>query len=424
MTARALAWSCSAPVLALREVQGARARTGAPRCHPEHREGSRPGAGDGSGLRPNACSSSPSTRETTHGSPQGTGRGEGARLRSRVSCMNDHVCAGSVPLSRRERGRGEGSHLRSRVSCVNAGSRAEPRRVVLFRAAAAARATFLAGKVAKAIHAAACAVLRTVTSFAHPALRKSRCPRLLSRALDAARPACWQVASATSRPALLAGRLVRSRILLRGQAQPAPSGRGRAAHALRPARTRPSMGSNKRAFPSRPAALLGAGQRYERQRQQRVLLIFNPHRQRRDCVGKARSVSAMGEAATAALTRRRPGMAIGAPRAGTRTRAAGAAVGVGFLWFLSLPIQRKEPARRQPHGTGQPCQAQRMNHRSRAMRGARLRKSAPSPGAMRHPRPVGEGKCARSLTRAMPRQYQGGPPPARQRMSAHAHRHD
>ena len=248
MTARALAWSCSAPVLALREVQGARARTGAPRCHPEHREGSRPGAGEGSGLRPNACSSSLSTRETTHGSPQGTGRGEG-------------------------------SHLRSRVSCVNAGSRAEPRRVVLFRAAAAARATFLAGKVAKAIHAAACAVLRTVTSFAHPALRKSRCPRLLPRALDAARPACWQVASATSRPALLAGRLVRSRILLRGQAQPAPSGRGRAAHALRPARTRPSMGSNMRAFPSRPAVLLGAGQRYERQKQ----------RQRRQRVERARS---------------------------------------------------------------------------------------------------------------------------------------
>ena len=310
---------------------------------------------------------------------------------------------------------------------LNAGACAALRKAVLFRAAAAARATFLAGKVAKAIHAAACAVLRTVTSFAHPALRKSRCPRLLPRALDAARPAYWQVASATSHPALLAGRLVRSRILLRGQARPVPSGRGRAAHALRPARTRPSMGSNMRAFPSRPAALLGAGQRYPDQRQrraQRALLIFNPHRQRRDCVGKARSVSAMGEAATAALTRRRPGMAIGAPRAGTRTRAAGAAVGVGFLWFLSLPIQRKEPARRQPHGTGQPCQAQRMNHRSRAMRGARLRKSAPSPGAMRHPRPVGEGKCARSLTRAMPRQYQGGPPPARQRMSAHAHRHD
>ncbi|MDE2344783.1 MAG: hypothetical protein KGL63_15590, partial [Betaproteobacteria bacterium] len=81
-------------------------------------------------------------------------------------------------------------------------------------------------------------------------------------------------------------------------------------------------------------------------------LIFIPLRQRRrDCAGKARSVSARGEAATAAerpqhdvagrtirpvqdarteiaLTRRRPWMAIGAPRAGTRTRAAGAAVGV------------------------------------------------------------------------------------------------
>jgi hypothetical protein len=107
-------------------------------------------------------------------------------------------------------------------------------------------------------------------------------------------------------------------------------------------------------------------------------LIFIPLRQRRDCAGKARRVSARGEAATAAerpqhdvagrtirpvqdarteiaLTRRRPWMAIGAPRAGTRTRAAGAAVGVGFLWFLSLPTQRKEPARRQPHGTGESC---------------------------------------------------------------------
>ncbi|MHB8310141.1 MAG: hypothetical protein ACYDCY_06980, partial [Metallibacterium sp.] len=77
-------------------------------------------------------------------------------------------------------------------------------------------------------------------------------------------------------------------------------------------------------------------------------LIFIPLRQRRDCAGKARRVSARGEAATAAerpqhdvagrairpvqdaqaeiaLTRRRPGMAIGAPRADTRTRAAGAA---------------------------------------------------------------------------------------------------
>jgi hypothetical protein len=59
-------------------------------------------------------------------------------------------------------------------------------------------------------------------------------------------------------------------------------------------------------------------------------------------------------------------MAIGAPRAGTRTRAAGAAVGVGFLWFLSLPTQRKEPARRQPHGTGEPCRA-RVRARSFAM---------------------------------------------------------
>ncbi len=221
--------------------------------------------------------------------------------------MNDGSCIGL----------GEVALFRAAAAAmlrVNAGSRVALGTVALFRAAAAARATFLAGKVAKAIHAAACAVLRTMTSFAHPALRKSRCPRLLPRALDAARPACWQVASATSRPALLAGRLVRSRILLRGQAQPAPSGRGRAAHALRPARTRPSMGSNKRAFPSRPAVLLGAGQRYERQRQ----------RQRQQRV-------------------LRPRMAIGAPRAGTRTRAAGAAVGVGFLWFLSLPIKERNP---------------------------------------------------------------------------------
>ena len=123
-------------------------------------------------------------------------------------------------------------------------------------------------------------------------------------------------------------------------------------------------------------------------------LIFIPLRQRRDCAGKARRVSARGEAATAAerpqhdvagrtirpvqdarteiaLTRRRPWMAIGAPRAGTRTRAAGAAVGVGFLWFLSLPTQRKEPARRQPHGIGETCDAARKNHRARARTTAR-----------------------------------------------------
>ncbi len=284
---------------------------------------------------------------------------------------------------------------------LNAGACAALRKAVLFRAAAAARATFLAGKVAKAIHAAACAVLRTVTSFAHPALRKSRCPRLLPRALDAARPAYWQVASATSHPALLAGRLVRSRILLRGQARPVPSGRGRAAHALRPARTRPSMGSNMRAFPSRPAALLGAGQRYPDQRQrraQRALLIFNPHRQRRDCAGEARRASARGEAATPAerpqhdvagrairpvqdaqaeiaLTRRRPWMAIGAPRASTRTRAAGAAVGVGFPWFLSLPItapqERCEPRSGPRRGGGQDARSKERNPRggSRAEQG-------------------------------------------------------
>jgi hypothetical protein len=62
-----------------------------------------------------------------------------------------------------------------------------------------------------------------------------------------------------------------------------------------------------------------------------------------------------------ALTRRRPWMAIGAPRAGTRTRVAGAAVGVGFLWFLSLPTQRKEPAPRQRHGTGESCRDPRQS---------------------------------------------------------------
>ena len=200
---------------------------------------------------------------------------------------------------------------------LNAGACAALRKAALFRAAAAARATFLSGKVAKAIHAAASAVLRTVPCAA-------RRPR---------------------------------------------AGANSPIHGLEHARLSLAPGCAARRWPTLPRSKATA-------------------------------------------------------RAGTRTRAAGAAVGVGFLWFLSLPIQRKEPARRQPHGTGQPCQAQRMNHRSRAMRGARLRKSAPSPGAMRHPRPVGEGKCARSLTRAMPRQYQGGPPPARQRMSAHAHRHD
>ncbi len=93
-------------------------------------------------------------------------------------------------------------------------------------------------------------------------------------------------------------------------------------------------------------------------------LIFIPLRQQRDCAGRARSVSARGEAATAAerpqhdvagrtirpvqdarteiaLTRRRPGMAIGAPRTGTRTRAAGAVVGVGFLWFLFFADPKK-----------------------------------------------------------------------------------
>ncbi len=95
-------------------------------------------------------------------------------------------------------------------------------------------------------------------------------------------------------------------------------------------------------------------------------LIFIPLRQRRDCAGKARRVSVWDT-----LTRRRPWMAIGAPRAGTRTRAAGAAVGVGFLWFLSLPTQRKEPARRQPHGIGETCDAARKNHRARARTTAR-----------------------------------------------------
>ena len=138
MTARAPALFCS--VLSLQAGRGARVRAGV--------------------MRLNACSVPLSRRETTNGSPQGMGRG--SHLRSRVLCVNDHVCAGSVPLSRRERGRGEGAHLRSRVLCVNDRSCLGLGEAPLFRAAAAARATFLAGKVAKAIHAAACAVLRTV----------------------------------------------------------------------------------------------------------------------------------------------------------------------------------------------------------------------------------------------------------------------
>ncbi len=137
MTARAPALFCS--VLSLQAGRGARVRAGV--------------------MRLNACSVPLSRRETTNGSPQGMGRG--SHLRSRVSCVNDHVCAGSVPLSRRERGRGEGAHLRSRVLCVNDRSCLGLGEAPLFRAAAAARATFLAGKVAKAIHAAACAVLRS-----------------------------------------------------------------------------------------------------------------------------------------------------------------------------------------------------------------------------------------------------------------------
>ena len=70
---------------------------------------------------------------------------------------------------------------------MNAGSCAALGKTARFRAAAAARATFHSGKVAKAIHAAARAVLRTVTRCAHPALRESHGPQLLPRALNAVR---------------------------------------------------------------------------------------------------------------------------------------------------------------------------------------------------------------------------------------------
>ena len=219
------------------------------------------------------------------------------------------------------------------------------------------------------------------------------------------------------------------------------------------------MGSNMRAFPLlRPVALLGAGQRYEPQRQQHALLIFIPLRQRRDCAGQARSVSPRGEAATAAerpqhdvagrtirpvqdarteiaLTRRRPWMALGAPRAGTRTRAAGAVVGVGFLGFHVFADQRMEPAprqrqrrgtrescraprqseilrdaqddksRRQQHGTGQPCEvhgkSDRPRQRQRPMRtvprqrASAARRSRPtrrSPHRARSASPAGAGR--------------------------------
>ena len=163
MTARAPALFCS--VLSLQAGRGARVRAGV--------------------MRLNACSVPLSRRETTNGSPQGMGRG--SHLRSRVSCVNDHVCAGSVPLSRRERGRGEGAHLRSRVLCVNDRSCLGLGEAPLFRAAAAARATFLAGKVAKAIHAAACAVLRTVPCAARRWLTL-RTSKATARALDLQSP--------------------------------------------------------------------------------------------------------------------------------------------------------------------------------------------------------------------------------------------
>ena len=133
-------------------------------------------------------------------------------------------------------------------------------------------------------------------------------------------------------------------------------------------------------------------------------LIFIPLRQRRDCAGKARRVSVWDT-----LTRRRPWMAIGAPRAGTRTRAAGAAVGVGFLRFLSLPTQRKEPARRQPHGTGESCRDPRHSEILRCAQDDKSRRQPHGTEDLAKPRArtIVHARC-RVHARAMSRPCQGG----------------
>ena len=261
MTARAPALFCS--VLSLQAGRGARVRAGV--------------------MRLNACSVPLSRRETTNGSPQGMGRG--SHLRSRVLCVNDHVCAGSVPLSRRERGRGEGAHLRSRVLCVNDRSCLGLGEAPLFRAAAAARATFLAGKVAKAIHAAACAVLRTVPCAA----RRVPCP--LSH--PASRPSPARAFRARARSACAA------------------PGANSPIHGLEHARLSLAPGCAARRWPTLPRSKATA-------RVARVLSFFIPLRQRRDCAGNARSVSARGEAAQAA---ERPHRDVAGPRRHAHSRS-------------------------------------------------------------------------------------------------------
>ena len=328
-------------------------------CHPEHREGSCLGASKGSGLRPNACSSSISTRE---------------------------------------RGRGEGAHLPGRALRVNACSCAVTRKIALFRVAAAARATFLSGKVAKAMHAAARAVLRTVPYAArrapcplsHPASRPSP-----ARAIPARAPSACAAPGANSpirglehaRLALAPGCAAR-----RWPTLPTATATSKAtATAIARAQRACSGFALDIPPPSAAAGLRGRGPQGER-------------------VGRAHAPQAKDG-------HRRAPRRHADPRSGRCCRGS-LSLATFFGW--QSKVARAAAAAR----NREPCQALRKNHRSRAMRSARLRKSAPSPGAMRHPLPVGEGKCTRSLTRAMPRQCQGEHPPAQQRMNAHAQPRD
>ena len=237
-------------------------------------------------------------------------------------------------------------------ACVNARSCSALGKIPFSLAAAAARVTFLLGKVTKAVHATACAPLRGVTSFAHPALRKSRCPRLLPRALNAVR-----------RFALRCSPVALSALASCFAAKPGPRHPGAGAQRMRYAQRELAHPCARTCAPCprarlRCSALANATKVKNKNHSNRArsarafALDLHPPSAAAGLRGKTRRVRAKD-----ALTRRRPRMAIGAPRAGTRTRAAGAAVGAAFLWPLSLagtaPQERREPRSGPRRGEGQ-----------------------------------------------------------------------
>ncbi len=160
------------------------------------------------------------------------------------------------------------------------------------------------------------------------------------------------------------------------------------------------MGSNRRAFPSHPTALLGAGQCWQSQRQQQqqqreqalaLVLDLHPPSAAAGLRGKGPQGERVGHAhAPQAMDgHRRAPRRHADPRSGRcsrgrlslvpffadpkkGTRAAAAARNKGTWPSQSQSeILRDDKSQWQPHGTGQACDAARKNHRARASTTAR-----------------------------------------------------